>query len=443
MRCYPLAALLLGLSWAAAAQNFGNIPPGTVLGNPSTTATQPARPIPLTALPTPPSQIDVYVSKAGADTNDCRASAAPCLTVNYALAQGIRFDVGGGNLVVNFQGVGDWAEDVFINGPLRGAVNTVPIPNIGSVWPSMVLLLGNGTTTLSGAGANCATLAASQYAVIGIKNMIVTGFKTGCASPLFAQMGGMIHIFGGNTIGRAGAEQLHCENPGSSIQIWENYTLTGGGVSALAASDHGEILISAGVGTIIGSPSYTTSFLFARNQGSIQVNIPAPWGATPVASSSKFQVLSNSVLELGNVTMAQIPGNLPGFVTSGGRVRAITDVTMGTTAGLGSGTAVVDYGTPYTGRVSMTPQGTPANNGVVNLNTPYFISTLSAGASHFGTCTAGVAGSLTGTTGFWAAGSFVEASFTSQSNIALVWSNFTAPLTAGSTYDIVYHCSGD
>jgi hypothetical protein len=44
------ALLLLASSLAAEAQNFGNIPPQTVLGNSSTTATKPATPVPFTAL---------------------------------------------------------------------------------------------------------------------------------------------------------------------------------------------------------------------------------------------------------------------------------------------------------------------------------------------------------------------------------------------------------
>lgn len=385
--------------------------------------------------------LNVYVSKAGTDTGNCQQSGSPCLTISYALSKGLLFDIKGGNLVVNFQGSGDWAEDAFINNQLRGTPNKAAIPNIGSTWPSMVLFLGNGSsnTAISGTGGLCATIAASQFAVVGIKNLTVSGGKIGCHSPLFAQLGGTIHVFGGNVIGAAGAtsDQLHSENPGSSIQIWENYTMSGGGGSGFGVSTQASILISAGVGTISGSPAYGTSFIFARNGGSLQSNIAAPWGASPVATGAKFFILSNAVIEIPSITAAQIPGNAQGQVTSGARVRGPISATIGSQSGLGTGTAALDFGTPYVGSVTLSPTGSPGATGTSNVTTPYFISSFSGG--QFGTC---VASTNTGT-GSWGSGARAEALVTSQSNIQLNWSNAGGALSAGQTYKIAYICTGD
>jgi hypothetical protein len=73
-----LLVFLAGLAVPAGAQNFGNIPPGTVLGNPSTTAKQPAQPIPSNNVVTP---AQFKVAADPDDTNSIIAALATCHSV--------------------------------------------------------------------------------------------------------------------------------------------------------------------------------------------------------------------------------------------------------------------------------------------------------------------------------------------------------------------------
>ena len=388
--------------------------------------------------------VDLYVSKAGKDGGPCRDAAAPCLTIAYALAQGLPIDVAGDNLVVNFQGRGAWNESVMVNGPLKGSANSRPIPNIGTVWPSMVVLngAGAGSTTISGDPGVCYTVGASNYGVVGVRNLTLTGYAGKCQSTLFAQMGGMINVFGGNVFGAASQAQMHSENAGSSIQLWEDYTVTGGASSFMAVGGNALILQSAGTGALVGSPTFATAFVFGYANGSVQVNTSTPFRGA--ATGTQFILLSNASIETnGNTDVSLIPGSpLTGFVSSGGRYHGplSANVLSATGLGAGGGASTSPGSTPLSGQVALRVGSAALSSGTANVMLPYRVG-VSGGRPGF--CVAAISSLGSGA---WSNGASVSADLVSgpANNLRMNWSNGGGmPLASKSTFLITYHCGGD
>jgi hypothetical protein len=390
--------------------------------------------------------INLYVSKSGSDNsggNSCVLSGSPCLTIQQALTKGLKFDVSGGNLAINFQGTGDWAEDVFVTNPLTGAANKTAVPNIGTVWPSMLVLNGNGAanTTISGTGATCATIAASNHAIISVENLTLTSSKTACADTLFAQLGGGINVFGGNIFGASGASgcKMHAENSAYGIQIWENYTLTGNGNCGYSVGGGAStILISAGVGTITGSPTIA-ELVFVSSGGVFQTNIANPWGGSPgTLTGAGFLVAPGGVIETNGLGVVW-PGNGTSYLQGGSYDDSGNHLLPAVTsdAGIGAGSVAIASGSsPYSGAITMTAGAGPSATGVITVTFPTPVSVRRPNGANL-QCTGNLLVSGTGT---WANGAAIRGNVISAGAVGLVWNNSGTNLTNGQTYAFSYTC---
>jgi hypothetical protein len=195
-----------------------------------------------------------------AGENWCFSTGAlACKTVAQALSIAQYLCVPGGNIILSMDDAHVYAEDVFQNGPLACSNNKVPQPNIGTRWPSMLLLDGNSVASLAGGGENCGTVVASNYGVIGIRRLNVSALNNDyilrpnpCQSSVFSQEGGMVNIFDGNTFNGAFIDIFHCEQSGAGIQIWEDYSVTGGSLDFMNAGQGCPINQAGGTGTFSG-----------------------------------------------------------------------------------------------------------------------------------------------------------------------------------------------
>lgn len=390
-----------------------------------------------TALPAY-ADVDAYVAKTGTDSGNCQSSA--CKTISYTLQQNILMDVDGGNLVIHI-GAGTWNESIAINGPVVNGVNNAPIPSIGSVWPSMLVLSGHTSsdTILAGDGNVCYTVASSNYAILGIRNIKLTATALSCQSELFAQMGGMINVFDNVVFGAASASQVHAENSGSSVQFWENYTIAGNAQTFAAIGQNALVLVSGGVGTLTGTPSYSNSFIFAYANGTYQTNINPTFSGS--ATGPQFILLSNAVIETNGATaQSLIPGNQLGRVSSGGRYRGPMHASVLSDSGLGfSGSSVVSSSsTPRAGLVILSPLDSPHADGTVDVLMPYQVI-MDDGSP--GQCSATF--SQGGSAG-WGSGAVLTTDLIdgTPTYLRINWDNPTA-LVSGATYQLNYTCSGD
>lgn len=405
--------------------------------------------------------VTIYVRKTGSDSNLGLSDTAPLLTIGTALSLAFQLPGHGGNVVIDV-GAGDWAEDILVSGTVTGNMHKAPIPNIGIAWPSMIVIQGvapagaiadgfQSTTVISGTGSFGATIIASNMTILGLKNVTVTGNKNGFQSCVFAQLGAYVNIFGGCSFGAAAAEQLHAENSGTSIQIWEDYSFTGGGSSAMAVSDQAEILISAGIGHVFPTVSYSTGFIFMRSGGSIQSNIAVPFENHTVGAPGgpiggfcvPFVVVSGAVLEISNVDLSDIPGIYGagyvqgGYVRAGGLASAIVPVSASTGTGSTGTTVLKANSTPRCGQIIITPGGTGiSSGGQIDLTPKYAICMEDSNPGYAMAAPAGPG------TGSWDAGAYFQCTYDLNSNrqptLTINWSNNGVALVAGLTYPINY-----
>lgn len=373
--------------------------------------------------------------------NTCLQSAHPCLTWQHAVNEAQLFDVEGGNAVIHD---GDstnqnFAESVSVTNPLRGAGNGTAIPQIGNLDPSQIIFDGNSHATITG-GIYCYGIAASNGAVIGVENITIAPTAASCQDGLFAQLGGGINIYGGVTLGATGSAgtKLHSENSAYGIQIWQPYTITGGGAAFASVGASSQLLISAGVGTITGSPTFGTAFLYAGASGVFQTNIANPWGGSPGAITGPgFIVATGGVIDT-QLNAVAWPGST-GVVRGGGLYRGWPAGSILGTSGLGSGggAAVDANGSGIGLKVTMTGGTSPGISGSVTVGLP-FLMQYASGATPY--CIAGITADGTGS---WNVGALVEGTkyeTTPGGGMTFNWSNNGTNLVNGSTYVFVISC---
>ena len=132
LRFLSIVLFVLGAA-SASAQNFGNIPPQTVIGNPSTSAKQPAQPMPATSL-------DIR-QFAGADSTGATSSAAAMTSaIAYLVA------AGGGTLRLAGAGAKYAMHGVVINGSAIKVACDRGVSIVNDSTNAPALTFGDGVT---------------------------------------------------------------------------------------------------------------------------------------------------------------------------------------------------------------------------------------------------------------------------------------------------------
>jgi hypothetical protein len=261
----------------------------------------------------------VFVAPSGSDANSC-LSTTPCQTLERALTVGTALlNTNGGSLYIKLA-AGAYTQSLFVNGPLTGSINSAPNPNGTYLQPGQVVVEGAGsaTTTWTGAGY-CAVLASSNYANVAVRAVKLVGNANACQSSLFAQMAGTIHILDDVDFGPATIEHIHVENSGSSVQSWSSYKISGGAQRHITAGQNALFINSAfptGVTTFVGTPVFTSQFVWATQASTVQWNA----NATMVGSftGQRYAVTSGSNIKVPSGSTGWLPGTVAGYATTGG-----------------------------------------------------------------------------------------------------------------------------
>lgn len=385
----------------------------------------------------------LYVNHAGSDANGnvCVLSAYPCATWQHAVNEGQLFDVEGGNVVIHDTDTTNqnFAESVSVTNPLRGAGNGVAVPNIGNLDPSQIILDGNNHATITG-GNFCYGVAASNNAIVGVENITIAPTALACQDGLFAQLGGGINVYGGVTFGATGADgcKLHAENSAYGVEFWQNYSITGNSTCFASIGATSLVLVSAGVGTISGSPA-VQEWLFLGADSVFQTNIANPWGSSPgTATGAAFIAEPGSSIEpQGNVITW--PGNSTGFLEGGtyDEPPASVPTEADGNIGVGGSLAYSSGGTPYSGAVTITTgsSGTGAA-GTVTVTFPTSFSVRRPNGSAV-QCSGALIGGGSGT---WATGATILGSSIGAGAFTLTWQNASTNLATSKTYSLAYNC---
>lgn len=376
---------------------------------------------------TPP--LNLFISKLGSDANDGRVSGSPCLTISKALDTAFLYHVRGGNVYLNFQGAGVWAESVDVAGLLTG--------NAAKESIGQIVVNGNGAanTTIGGNPAKAGTVIVSGYAVVAVQNVTLTANAAG-QSCLYANLGGTINVQSGVVFGNAEGHHMITENTGSQIELWDDLTITGDAGGCFALANSGSLIQFNPVGTpvitLTSVPDFGTAFFGAQYNGTIVFY--TGWSTTGTATGRKLIADQNGIIY--NATgVAALPGDEIGLCSRGGRYFPSTVPTLSDITGLGTGgTATVITGSgSHAGFIELTTgTGTmylTGNVGVYFQNTMVGLSNALPGPY--------LVSPVPGVNG-WGPGASAMVSAYTDGNILITWNNPSSVLTASTTYRLSY-----
>jgi hypothetical protein len=244
-----------------------------------------------------------YVAPKGTDTGNC-TSAQPCKTLNYAA--GLSVAAGCGTITM---AAGTWNETLDVVG---GRCARVGDESAGLVIQGA----GPGKTFWNGGANTTGTLIVTGTgARVAIRQMYIWSTNGPHQNTIYVQQGGGFSQLDGVTQGQSTNQQFHCENVGSSIQLWSDYTVASGtlngnhmGASTGCNISAGPLTATLGSNLIFGYP-----FLFAQYGSSL--NLSVTWAGGPINGRS-YQIDSQSMLITNGAGCGSIPGSSPGTVNT-------------------------------------------------------------------------------------------------------------------------------
>jgi hypothetical protein len=258
-----------------------------------------------------PQQSEFYADLAGSNGGSCTQDA-PCQTINYAVRQALNACVGGYRVVVNL-GAGVWNETVNLVHAVPGCAN-----KIGDEEPLLIQGAGSAQTTWNGCSTCTGTVVATGTGTdVALAKMTLMSTGAPGQNTLYAQKGALIQVIDDVVFGQSNNQQVHCENVGSMIQLWQDYTIASGswngnhvGATTQCGVYIGPLRVTLAPNLIFGGP-----FLFAQI-GAV-INLTAEWRGGPV-KARKYETDTLSMIVTNGGGCTKIPGNARGIKHNGG-----------------------------------------------------------------------------------------------------------------------------
>lgn len=259
-------------------------------------------------------QSDFYAqpAPAGVDTGDCTNSAFPCATIKYAVRQALLAPTCGASQTIHLLGTSAFHETLNLSG--GSPCNFGSVDRIG--YRRLVISGVSSTSTAWYGGTGVydqGVIMCGPGCEISVENISFVCNQTTGQSCLFAQMGGVINVFGGNAFNTASVDHLHAENSGSQIMVWGSYTIQGnaGNMHALAAT--GATIeynpVSAGI-VILNACACSFTYAMFNAQMAAQIFVAtgtAFWGTW--LAGNKYSVTAGGVFQtFGRISA--IPGTI-------------------------------------------------------------------------------------------------------------------------------------
>lgn len=388
------------------------------------------------------------VSTTGSDEsglNFCLVS--PCLTINQAAKAFYQFPWYGTTELVSI-GAGTYNETISISSPLITAPGVT-----GTAIPALYLKgAGSGSTAITGAGVECATIASSfGGTAVSLQGLTLSGTATACQSTLFAQEGGIINVFQDVNLGAASQQQLHSEETGSQIAIWGSPTVSGSAAIFAATTTGGLIYTNpanfaapSGVTITFQTPTYSNETILGQHGGRFHLSDDTVFSGSTTGRA--YVVEDGGAIDSDNPNRTPIPGTIKGIVLPGGIIFPETNLisvanqsAVSASSGIGTtGTASVSNDDSQGMFVTLSPAGSSIGS------TGSFSVTLSSGRQSNAGNTVPCSATPNNLTGAWDTGAtFLVNPGTNISPIPtlqVIWKNGSTALTAGSTYGVGIIC---
>lgn len=249
--------------------------------------------------------VDFYVAPGGNDTMDCATPGEACATMHIAAARAAASGPQAGGVQHIHISAGYYNEGANFN----ANTNLVSVEGAGSTL-----------TFLNNLPGGCGTIIANSGANIALSGMKISGVGDPCTNSIYAQLQGIINIRGDIVLGPAYGAQLHCEGPGSQIQIWSKPTAVGGGANNLGSAASGCQIgwnPVPGIGmTFNPTQSYPGGVFLVMVGASVYIPHNMSW--TGLVNGQAFVANSNGVVWTDGNGCASLPASLPGVTSSGG-----------------------------------------------------------------------------------------------------------------------------
>lgn len=250
--------------------------------------------------------VDFYVSSGGSDALDCATPGEACASIHAAAAKAAASGPQVGGIQRIHVAAGGY------NDAVTFTANTNRVDVIGA---------GAASTVWNNVPGQCGTVIANTGANISVSNIEIVAEGDPCGSALYAQLGGVINVFGGVFLGPTYQAQIYCEGAGSQVEVWNVIQTVGGGANNFIAATSGclvEFNPVAGVGvTFNANPTYSGGVVFTMVDGIVYIGHTVRWlGAV---NGPSYVASKGGKIETDGNGCASLPGSSPGVENDDGK----------------------------------------------------------------------------------------------------------------------------
>lgn len=237
-----------------------------------------------------------YVATSGSDSNDGLTAGTPLLTLQAAYNKVSALDLNSKSVTISVA-AGTYS---------AGIAATAPVVGFG-----FISITGAGATTVISSGA-AAAFSASGGAAFTISNLKVSAATGNC---IYAINNGYVGILGGITFGASTQPHMRSDRGGTISLAYLATVAIDGGASAHIFANGGDVIASAPVYTLTGTPNFST---FANANGFGYV---AYWTGsfTGAATGVRYTSSANSVINVFGAGVNYFPGSAAGNTSLGGQ----------------------------------------------------------------------------------------------------------------------------
>jgi len=245
-----------------------------------------------------------YVSTSGSDTTGLGTSLSPWRTWQFAY-----------NTVANTYDFRGFQVTLTSTGAFTYTVGLA----IGSGWTGggSLVLDGNGSTIASASGPAISTNGPPLAGLITLQNFTLTSVG---GSAILHTVPGTFNVRAGMVYGTCTVAHFQLFNTGPQVQLFNNYTITGGALFHLAVAFTGSALRSNAALTITHANPVTFSSGYALTDLQGLLYFPGNTFVNPGnVTGPRFSCNNNSLMYVAGAGLAYFPGTVAGTQTNNGQ----------------------------------------------------------------------------------------------------------------------------